>query len=300
MPQPKIKCAIIGSGNIGTDLLYKLLRSETLEPTVMVGIDPDSKGLALAKEHGLTTVYTGIEGFKEIHEQADIVFEATSAKAHLSNAVILKELGKKAIDLTPAAVGPFVIPAVNLNSNEIAGLDNVNMVTCGGQATVPIVKAVSNVVDVLYAEIVSSVSSKSAGPGTRQNIDEFTETTSKALREVGGAKESKTIIVLNPADPPILMRNTIFARVGEYSDEIYEEIKSSIDDMVSELQKYVPGYRYKSEPVFNKDIVTVQIEVEGMGDFLPKYSGNLDIITSAAVRTAELIADGMVKEVKVK
>lgn len=298
MSQKKVKCAIIGSGNIGTDLMYKLLRSETLEASVMVGIDMDSKGLALAKEHGLTVVYTGIEGFKEIHEQADIVFEATSAKAHLTNAKILKELGKKVIDLTPAAVGPFVIPAVNLDSDGIAKLDNVNMVTCGGQATVPIVKAVSRVVNVPYAEIVSSVSSKSAGPGTRQNIDEFTETTSKALREVGGAKASKTIIVLNPADPPILMRNTIFARIENYSDEIYEEIKSSIDEMVAELQKYVPGYRYKSEPVFKEDIVTVQIEVEGMGDFLPKYAGNLDIITSAAVRTAELIADGMVKEVE--
>ena len=299
MSKQKIKCAIIGSGNIGTDLLYKLLRSETLEPSVMVGIDPDSKGLALAKEYGLTSIHTGIEGFKEIHEQADIVFEATSAKAHLLNAKILKELGKKAIDLTPAAVGPFVIPAVNLNSNEIGALDNVNMVTCGGQATVPILKAVTNVVGVSYAEIVSSISSKSAGPGTRQNIDEFIETTSKALREVGGAKESKTIIVLNPADPPILMRNTIFARIEEYSDEIYGEIKRSIDEMVSELQKYVPGYRYKSEPVFNKDIVTVQIEVEGMGDFLPKYSGNLDIITAAAVRTAELMAESLLKEVEV-
>lgn len=300
MKNPKIKCAIIGSGNIGTDLMYKLLRSETLEPTIMIGIDPDSKGLALAKEYGLTPIYNGIEGFREIHEQADIVFEATSAKAHLANAKILKELGKKAIDLTPAAVGPFVIPAVNLDSAEIAQLDNVNMVTCGGQATVPIVKAVSDVVNVPYAEIVSSVSSKSAGPGTRQNIDEFTQTTSRALRELGGAKDSKTIIVLNPADPPILMRNTIFIKIEEHSPEIYEKINNSLKDMVAKLQKYVPGYRYKSEPVFKEDLVTVQIEVEGMGDFLPKYSGNLDIITSAAVRTAELIAETLVKEVQSK
>lgn len=298
MVQQKVKCAIIGSGNIGTDLMYKLLRSETLEPTVMIGIDPNSKGLALAKEHGLTPVYNGIEGFKEIHEQADIVFEATSAKAHLENAKILKELGKKAIDLTPAAVGPFIIPAVNLESEDITDLDNVNMVTCGGQATVPIVKAISNVVNVPYAEIVSSISSKSAGPGTRQNIDEFTVTTAKALREVGGAEESKTLIVLNPAEPPILMRNTIFVKIEEHSEEIHEQVKASIDDMIAKLQQYVPGYRYKSEPVFKEDTVTVQIEVEGMGDFLPKYAGNLDIITSAAIRTAELIAGSMSKEVQ--
>lgn len=298
MAQQKVKCAIIGSGNIGTDLMYKLLRSETLEPTVMIGIDPNSKGLALAKEHGLTPVYNGIEGFKEIHDQADIVFEATSAKAHIENAKILKELGKKAIDLTPAAVGPFVIPAVNLKSEDIAGLDNVNMVTCGGQATVPIVKAISNVVKVPYAEIVSSISSKSAGPGTRQNIDEFTVTTAKALREVGGAEDSKTLIVLNPAEPPILMRNTIFVKIGEHSEELYKEIKNSIDEMITDLQKYVPGYRYKSEPVFKEDTVTVQIEVEGMGDFLPVYAGNLDIITSAAIRTAELMAASMLEEVE--
>ncbi|MTD30671.1 acetaldehyde dehydrogenase (acetylating) [Planomicrobium sp. YIM 101495] len=298
MVQQKVKCAIIGSGNIGTDLMYKLLRSETLEPTVMIGIDPNSKGLALAKEHGLTPVYNGIEGFKEIHEQADIVFEATSAKAHLENAKILKELGKKAIDLTPAAVGPFIIPAVNLESADITSLDNVNMVTCGGQATVPIVKAISDIVKVPYAEIVSSISSKSAGPGTRQNIDEFTVTTAKALREVGGAAESKTLIVLNPAEPPILMRNTIFVKIEEHSEEIHEQVKASIDDMIAKLQQYVPGYRYKSEPVFKEDTVTVQIEVEGMGDFLPKYAGNLDIITSAAIRTAELIAGSMAKEVQ--
>lgn len=300
MSQDKIKCAIIGSGNIGTDLMYKLLRSDVLEPTVMIGIDPDSKGLALAKEYGLTVIYNGIDGFKEIHEQADIVFEATSAKAHLANAKILKELGKKAIDLTPAAVGPFIIPAVNLEALELENLDNVNMVTCGGQATVPIVKAISNVVGVDYAEIVASISSKSAGPGTRQNIDEFTVTTAQALKEVGGAKESKTLIVLNPAEPPVLMRNTIFVKIEEYSEEIYEKVKISLDEMVKVLQGYVPGYRYKSEPVFKEGIITVQIEVEGKGDFLPKYSGNLDIITAAAVRTAEIMANTMNKEVQSK
>ncbi|ANU27051.1 acetaldehyde dehydrogenase (acetylating) [Planococcus versutus] len=294
----KTKCAIIGSGNIGTDLMYKLLRSNTLEPTIMVGIDHNSKGLALAVENGLTPVYEGIEGFKKIHDEAEIVFEATSASAHLINSKILKELGKKAIDLTPAAVGPFVIPAINLNDNKIAELDNVNMVTCAGQATVPIVKAISDIVNVKYAEVVSSVSSKSAGPGTRQNIDEFTQTTSQALRELGGAKESKTIIVLNPADPPILMRNTIFVEIEKSSEDIYQNIKKSVDNMITKLQEYVPGYRYKSEPVFKENIITVQIEVEGMGDFLPIYSGNLDIITSAAVRTAELIAETLVKEVQ--
>ena len=292
----KIKCAIVGSGNIGTDLMYKLLRSDILEPTIMVGIDYESKGMALAKEHGLKTIYTGVDGLALCKHEVDIIFEATSAKAHLENAPLYKEWGKKVIDLTPAAVGPFIIPAVNLEELKIDGIDNVNMVTCGGQATVPIVKAVSRVVDVSYAEIVSSVSSASAGPGTRQNIDEFTVTTAKALRDIGGAKDSKTIIVLNPADPPILMRNTIYVKLSEYSEGIYKEIKNSLDEIVAELQTYVPGYRYKSQPVFKEDIVTVQIEVEGMGDFLPVYAGNLDIITAAAVKTAEVMANIVNKE----
>lgn len=294
----KIKCAIVGSGNIGTDLLYKLQRSELLEPTIMVGIDETSKGLALAKEHGLTPIYTGVDGLAAHKDEVDIIFEATSAKAHLANAPIFKQWGKKVVDLTPAAVGPFLIPAVNLADLQNNQVDNVNMVTCGGQATVPIVAAISKVVPVAYAEIVSSVSSASAGPGTRQNIDEFTVTTAKALREVGGAKESKTIIVLNPADPPILMRNTIYVRIEEYSETIYEAIQQSLDVMVETLQSYVPGYRYKSTPVFKEDIITVQIEVEGMGDFLPVYAGNLDIITAAAVKTAEVMAETLVKEVK--
>ena len=292
----KIKCAIVGSGNIGTDLMYKLLRSDILEPTIMVGIDSESKGMALAKEHGLKTIYTGVDGLALCKDEVDIIFEATSAKAHLKNAPLYKEWGKKVIDLTPAAVGPFIIPAVNLEELKIDGIDNVNMVTCGGQATVPIVKAVSRVVDVSYAEIVSSVSSASAGPGTRQNIDEFTVTTAKALRDIGGAKDSKTIIVLNPADPPILMRNTIYVKLSEYSEGIYKEIKNSLDEIVAELQTYVPGYRYKSQPVFKEDVVTVQIEVEGMGDFLPVYAGNLDIITAAAVKTAEVMANIVNKE----
>lgn len=293
----KVKCAIVGSGNIGTDLLYKLQRSSQLEPTVMVGIDKDSKGLALAKELGLKVVYNGVEGLAELKDEVDIIFEATSAKAHLANAPLFKEWGKKAIDLTPAAVGPFIIPAVNLTNLQMKDLDNVNMVTCGGQATVPIVSAISQVVGVPYAEIVSSVSSKSAGPGTRQNIDEFTVTTSKALRDVGGAKDSKTIIVLNPADPPILMRNTVYVKIEQYSEEIYAKIQESLDAMVQTLQSYVPGYRYKSQPVFKEDIITVQIEVEGMGDFLPVYAGNLDIITAAAVKTAEMMAESLKSEV---
>lgn len=293
----KVKCAIVGSGNIGTDLLYKLQRSSQLEPTVMVGIDKDSKGLALAKELGLKVVYNGVEGLAELKDEVDIIFEATSAKAHLANAPLFKEWGKKAIDLTPAAVGPFIIPAVNLTNLQMKDLDNVNMVTCGGQATVPIVSAISQVVAVSYAEIVSSVSSKSAGPGTRQNIDEFTVTTAKALRDVGGAKESKTIIVLNPADPPILMRNTIYVQIEQYSEEIYAKIQDSLDVMVKTLQSYVPGYRYKSQPVFKEDVITVQIEVEGMGDFLPVYAGNLDIITAAAVKTAEIMANSLKSEV---
>lgn len=292
----KVKCAIIGSGNIGIDLMYKLLRSEKLEPTVMVGIDPDSKGLQLAKEHGLIAIYSGIEGFTEQHELADIVYEATSAKAHAHNAPILKELGKKAIDLTPAAVGPFLVPSVNLNKGDIQKLDNVNMVTCGGQATVPIVKAISNVVEVPYAEIVASISSKSAGPGTRQNIDEFTETTARALQEVGGAGEGKAIIVLNPADPPILMRNTVHAKIAECTPEIEERIIASLNKTVETVQGYVEGYRFKADPVIKGNIVTVSVEVEGNGDYLPKYAGNLDIITSAAVKTGEVMAEYLVAE----
>lgn len=293
MSQEKVKCGIIGSGNIGTDLMYKLLRSEKLEPTVMIGIDPDSKGLAIAREYGLKTIDNGIEGFLEQSDLADIIFEATSAKAHAVNAPILKKLGKKVIDLTPAAVGPFIVPSVSLEMHNIEELDNVNMVTCGGQATVPMVKAISDIVEVEYAEIVASISSKSAGPGTRQNIDEFTETTARALREVGGAKDSKAIIVLNPAEPPILMRNTIYVKISEYSVQIHNDILESLDRMLAVVQGYVQGYHFKTEPVIKDGVVTLAVEVEGNGDFLPKYSGNLDIITSAAVRTGEVIADSL-------
>ncbi|WP_404451831.1 acetaldehyde dehydrogenase (acetylating) [Virgibacillus necropolis] len=300
MSNQKIKCAIIGSGNIGTDLMYKILRSDKLELTTMIGIDRNSKGLALAKEYGVKPIYNGIDGFLEEPELADIVFEATSAKAHAHNAPLLKELGKKAIDLTPAAVGPFLVPSVNLFEDEVAHLDNVNMVTCGGQATIPIVKAISDVVKVNYAEIVASISSKSAGPGTRQNIDEFTVTTANALREVGGAEESKAIITLNPAEPPILMRNTIHVQTAQPAEPLKEDILDSLDSILKTVQSYVKGYRFKADPVIKDNVVTVSVEVEGNGDFLPNYAGNLDIITSASVRTGEVMADYLVKGEAVK
>ncbi|KRG11022.1 acetaldehyde dehydrogenase (acetylating) [Staphylococcus sp. NAM3COL9] len=296
MANEKIKCAIIGSGNIGTDLMIKLLRSDILEVTALIGIDPESKGLKRAEENGLTAISNGIDGLIERPELADIVYEATSAKAHLHNAKVLKKLGKKAIDLTPAAVGPFLVPSVNLKEDEIPKLDNVNMVTCGGQATIPMVKAVSNVLEVDYAEIVASISSKSAGPGTRQNIDEFTMTTANALKEVGGAKESKAIITLNPADPPILMRNTIHIQTAGDAEMKREEIQKSLDQMQASVQAYVSGYRFKADPVIKGKIITISVEVEGNGDFLPEYAGNLDIITSAAVKTGEVMAESILKE----
>ncbi len=296
MGMSKVKCAIIGSGNIGTDLLFKLLRSKTLEPVLMVGIDPSSRGLAIAREHGLTTVDNGIDGFLPLADQVDIVFEATSAKAHLYHAPILKKLGKKAIDLTPAAVGPFMVPAVSLDMENLAELDNVNMVTCGGQATIPIVKAIQDVVPVRYAEIVASIASKSAGPGTRQNIDEFTVTTARAIKEVAGVEDAKAIIILNPAEPPILMRNTIYAEITDYSETIRENILKSLYDMLKVVQSYVPGYRFKADPVIKENLVTVTVEVEGNGDYLPKYAGNLDIITAAAVKAGEVIAETLPKK----
>src|SRR5690625_2977440 len=235
----KIKCAIIGSGNIGTDLMYKLLKSNKLKVTALIGIVPESKGLQKARENGVKAIDTGIDGLKEDPDIAEIVFEATSAKAHANNAPILKEMGKKAIDLTPAAVGPFLVPSVNLKEEDVSSLDNVNMVTCGGQATIPMVKAISDVMEVNYAEIVASIASKSAGPGTRQNIDEFTVTTANALKEVGGAKESKAIITLNPADPPIMMRNTIFVQTFDNEEQYKGKIIASLVSMLETVQRYV-------------------------------------------------------------
>lgn len=283
----KIKAAILGSGNIGTDLMMKLERSDVLQLTTMIGIDPESDGLRRAKEHGYEVIDTGIKGFLERPELADIVFDATSAKAHIRHAKLLKEAGKMVLDLTPAAVGALIVPPVNLG--EYLEADNVNLITCGGQATIPIVHAINRVCPVDYAEIVATISSKSAGPGTRANIDEFTQTTARGIQVIGGAKKGKAIIILNPAEPPILMRDTIHALVEEGSmDEA--AITRSIQDMVETVQSYVPGYRLRTEPIFDGNRVTVFLEVEGAGDYLPKYSGNLDIMTAAAVKVAEEFA----------
>jgi len=287
----KIKAAIIGSGNIGTDLMYKLERSEVIELTTVIGIDPESDGLKRAKDRGYHVLVNGIQGLVDNPDLADIVFDATSAKTHVRHAKILKELGKLAIDLTPAAKGPFVSPAVNLGANLDA--ENVNMITCGGQATIPIVHAVNRVADVSYAEIVATISSKSAGPGTRANIDEFTITTRRAIEEVGGADHGKAIIILNPADPPILMRDTVYCEVKNTDKEV---IRRSIYNMVETVRKYVPGYRLKQEPLFDENRVTVFIEVEGAGDYFPKYAGNLDIMTAAATRVAEDFARDILKQ----
>ena len=281
----KIPVAIIGSGNIGTDLLYKLKRSVVLEPVLMVGVIPESEGLARARQLGLTTSAEGITGFLAHADKVEIVFDATSAKAHVEAAPILREAGKRIIDLTPAALGPYVVPPVNLQSHLDA--QEVNLVTCGGQATAPIVAAIQAVAPVAYAEIVSTVASRSAGPGTRQNIDEFTETTGHSLVAIGGAHKGKAIILLNPAEPPILMRNTVYALV-ETVDQ--EAITASVRHMAATVQRYVPGYRLKADPLFDDHKVTVLLEVTGAGDFLPPYAGNLDIMTAAAVQVGEEIA----------
>lgn len=282
----KMKVAILGSGNIGTDLMMKLSRSEVLELTTMIGIDPDSDGLRRAKKKGYTTISNGIAGFLEQPDLADLVFDATSAKAHFRHDQLLRAAGKKIIDLTPAAVGPFVVPPVNLG--EHLHESNVNLITCGGQATIPMVYAVNRVCPAKYAEIVATISSRSAGPGTRANIDEFTETTAKAIEQIGGAKKGKAIIVINPAEPPIIMRDTVYVEVEGPIDE--EKVKESIFQMVSSVQSYVPGYRLVTDPIFEGEKVTILLEVEGGGDYLPKYAGNLDIMTSAAVRVAEEFA----------
>ena len=281
----KITCAIIGSGNIGTDLMMKLEGHPRLQLTMMIGIDAKSEGLALARQMGYETTHEGIDGFVKRQELARIVYDATSAKAHMHHAPVLKELGKIAIDLTPAAVGPYVIPYVNIG--DVLGEPNVNLVTCGGQATIPIVAAVSKVTRVPYAEIVATIASKSAGPGTRQNIDEFTVTTARGLVNVGGAEQGKAIIILNPADPPIMMRDTVYCQVEDMDQE---EILSSIQETVQRVQSYVPGYHLRVDPVFYEDRVVVTLEIEGAGMFLPKYSGNLDIMTAAAVEVGDQFA----------
>ena len=289
----KIKCALIGPGNIGTDLLYKLKRSEVLEPVWMVGIDPTSEGLARAKAIGLKTTDQGVDGLLEhiARDDVRIAFDSTSAYVHAENARKLAEHGVLMIDLTPAAIGPFCIPPVNLSEQISLGAKNVNMVTCGGQATIPMVAAVSRVQAVEYGEIIATVSSKSVGPGTRKNIDEFTRTTARGVEKVGGAKRGKAIIIINPAEPPLIMRDTVHClTVGEPDQKAITE---SVQRMLDEVQKYVPGYRLKNGPVFDGRRVSIFLEVEGLGDYLPKYAGNLDIMTAAASRTGEVFAREM-------
>lgn len=288
------RCAIIGSGNIGTDLMIKLLRSDVLELVALIGIDPDSDGLARAKRLGIEAPHNGIEWVQQHADEVDLVFDATSAYVHVRNAKVLSSLGIDAIDLTPAALGPKVVPTVNLHQHLEA--PNVNMITCGGQATTPIVAAVSHAARVPYAEMVSTVASLSAGPGTRKNIDEFTRTTARALEEIGNADRGKAIMILNPADPPILMRNTVFAALPEGSD--HDAVVASVEQMVKAVSGYVPGYRLKN-PVSIEEgpfetpggivphRVVVLLEVEGAGDYLPTYAGNLDIMTAAAMAVGE-------------
>jgi acetaldehyde dehydrogenase len=288
----QIPVAVLGSGNIATDLLYKLKRSKILKPTVMAGIIPDSAGLSRARQEALMTTAEGIDGLLQHAEHFEIVFEATTASAHVRHAPLLKQARKIAIDLTPAAVGPYVVPPVNLQAH--VGEPNVNLVSCGGQATVPLVRAMRAVAPVEYSEIVATIASKSAGPGTRQNIDEFTDTTARGLERIGGASRGKAVIVLNPAEPPILMRNTIYGIVEE-SDP--EELRKSIEEMVARIQEYVPGYRLRAKPLIEdlpgrqRKKVTLYVEVEGAGDYLPRYAGNLDIMTSAAVKVGEEIGN---------
>ena len=293
-PDSRVKVAIIGSGNIGSDLMYKLLKQEGhMELVLLAGIDPNSEGLARARALGIRASADGIQAVLEDSE-IKIVFDATSAKAHVRHSKALRAAGRIAVDLTPAARGPYVVPPANLAEH----LDkvNVNMVTCGGQATTPMIYAVSRVTPVRYAEMISTIASLSAGPGTRQNIDEFTETTSTALAVIGGAQRGKAIIILNPADPPIMMRNTVYAiPEGDFDPSA---VIASIERMVAEVQEYVPGYHLKNPPVFDvqdtpwgkKPVVVMLLEVEGAGDYLPKYAGNLDIMTAAARRVGEMIA----------
>jgi acetaldehyde dehydrogenase len=306
----KIKAAIIGSGNIGTDLMIKVLRTARhLELAALVGIDPNSEGLAMARRHGVATTAEGIDGLVRMPAFSDIaiVFDATSAAAHLKHDEVLRAHRKQVIDLTPAALGPYVVPAVNFD--KFSAAPNLNMVSCGGQATIPIVAAISRAAKTHYAEIVSSIASKSAGPGTRANIDEFTRTTARAVERVGGASRGKAIIVLNPAEPPLIMRNTVFCLT---EDADAKAIDASVTRMIDNVRGYVPGYRLKQDVQFEaigaarpariegvgsftKGLkVSVFLEIEGAGHYLPKYAGNLDIMTSAALRTGERLAESMI------
>jgi acetaldehyde dehydrogenase len=289
-----VTAAIVGSGNIGTDLMYKLLRVPEVALRAVVGVDPDSDGLRRARDAGLEADAGGVDWLLARDELPDIVFEATSAYAHRANAPRYAEAGIQAVDLTPAAIGPFVCPPVNLPDHIDA--ENVNLISCGGQATVPMVHAVARVGDVSYAEIVSTVSSRSAGPGTRQNIDSFTATTSRAIEEVGGARRGKAVIILNPAEPPILMRNTVFCAIDADADR--DAVTDSIGEMVATMQRYVPGFRLTADPQFDdprpewdgRQRVTILAEVTGAGDYFPPYAGNLDIITAATTEVGRVLA----------
>ncbi|MER5415254.1 acetaldehyde dehydrogenase (acetylating) [Streptomyces virginiae] len=293
----KATAAIVGSGNIGTDLLHKLLRSPYIEPRWMIGVDPDSEGLARARRAGLDASHQGVDHLLDRAELPDLVFEATSAYVHRANAPRYAELGIKAVDLTPAAVGPAVVPSANLTAH----LDraNVNMITCGGQATIPMVHAVSRVVPVAYAEIIASVASVSAGPGTRANIDEFTRTTARGIEEIGGADRGKAIIILNPAEPAVIMRDTVFCAIPPDAD--HHAVTASVHRIAAEVATYVPGYRLRAEPQFDEPSeanggtarVAIFLEVEGAGDYLPPYAGNLDIMTAAATKVGEEFAKGL-------
>jgi acetaldehyde dehydrogenase (acetylating) len=282
----RLRVAIIGTGNIGTDLMIKVERSPLLELVGMAGIDPGSDGLRKARERGHVVTHGGLADLLELVPGIDLAFDATSAGAHAEHARLLAARGIRSVDLTPAAMGPAVVPPVNLSAHR--GAPEVNLITCGAQATIPIVAAVSAVADVVYAETVSTVSSRSAGPGTRQNIDEFTTATARGLESVGGARSAKAIIILNPADPPVLMRNTIYLEVA---DPDAPAIEAAITAAVAGVAAYVPGYRLTAAPLIADGVVTVMLEVEGAGDNLPAFAGNLDIMTSAAVRVAELYAD---------
>ncbi len=287
----KVKAAIIGPGNIGTDLLVKTMRSGVIEPVWMVGVVPGSAGLTRAEAMGLKSTADGVDGMLPTMKEdgVQICFDATSAYAHAENSRKVNEQGAVMIDLTPAAIGPYCVPPVNLDEAVAAKAMNVNMVSCGGQATIPLVAAVSRVQAVCYGEIVATVSSKSAGPGTRKNIDEFTRTTANGISRVGGADEGKAIIIINPAEPPLIMRDTIHCLTRDTPDQA--AITQSVQDMIIEVQKYVPGYTLKNGPVFDGNRISIYMEVAGLGDFLPKYAGNLDIMTAAGLRTAEMYAE---------
>lgn len=289
----KAKVAIIGSGNIGMDLMYKVLRNPNLEMSILVGQDVDSPRLQIAADLGIRTSSAGIQAIIDDPDCCDIVFDATTAAVHKMHAPILKQLGKKAIDMTPAGVGALVVPAFNLEENLDA--DNINLISCGGQAVIPIIGAISRLVPVEYAEAVNASGSKSVGPGTRANVDEYTHHTGDAIRSVGGARTSKALIVINPADPPIKMHNTIYCILERLDEQLAAKIDKAVHDIVAEIQSYVPGYNMTTPPQFDYErrMVTTMVEIEGAGDYLPKYSGNLDIITQAGVRVAARMAEQM-------